>query len=173
MKRFFNWLIELYPVKALRRISIVDKLLTWEIFSYLVFGVLTTIVSFGSYFIIDKIHFAISGTELTSVTLFHLVMDFTLATIANILSWVAAVIFAYVTNKIYVFESKSWKPSVVIKEILGFVAGRLLTLVLFETLLFNFMSLHMNQYVAKLLVSIFVVIFNYVFSKLLVFGKRK
>lgn len=173
MKKFFNWLVSLKPVKSLMKIPLVGKLLTWEIFSYLVFGVLTTLVSFGAYFIFDKIHFAVAGTEMTSVTLFRIGMDFTLATVANIVSWIAAVAFAFVTNKIYVFESRSWKPTAVLKELTGFVAGRLLTLVLFETLLFNFMSLHINDYVAKILVSVFVVIFNYVFSKLLVFRKKK
>ena len=173
MKKFFEWLIALKPVKALRKIGIVDKLCTWEIFSYLVFGVLTTVVSFVAYWIFDKAHFAVAGTALTDVTLFHIGMDFTMATIANIVSWVAAVSFAFVTNKIYVFESKSWQIEVIFKELTGFVAGRLLTLILFETLLFNFMSLHMNQYVAKILVSVFVVIFNYIFSKLLVFRKKK
>ncbi|HHU83617.1 MAG TPA: GtrA family protein [Clostridiales bacterium] len=178
MKNLFEKLIDIKPIKALRKIGIVNKLLTWEIFSYLLFGVLTTAVSFVSYFIVDKIHFAATDTELTDNLLFVIgtdkfSWDLTMAVVANIISWVAAVLFAFFTNKAFVFESKSWAAKTVFKELSGFVSGRILTLVLFEILLFGLLAKFINDYIAKILISVFVIIFNYIFSKLLVFKKEK
>lgn len=78
-----------------------------EIVLYLIFGVLTTLVNLAVFHLCNK------------------VMD---VLVSNIIAWIAAVIFAFITNKLFVFESKSWSPKVVGKEIPTFAAARLLTL---------------------------------------------
>lgn len=82
-----------------------------EIILYVVFGVLTTVVN------------------LVAVGIFKKFIPFL---IANIIAWVAAVAFAYVTNKLFVFDSKSWKKDIVIKEVASFTGARLLTLAIEE-----------------------------------------
>lgn len=175
LKKLYNWFMSWGITKAMCKNSTIAKLLSWEVLSYLVFGVLTTVVSFVTYFIFDKSFTAISGSTLKEAQLFTLVIQFTMETVANIVAWIAAVIFAFITNKIYVFESRARDIKTVTRELLSFVSGRLLTLVLFETLLFALLcdKLSLNGYIAKALVSILVIIFNYVFSKLIVFRNKK
>ena len=78
-----------------------------EIVLYLIFGVLTTVVNLIVFGLCNKI------------------MD---PLISNIIAWVAAVAFAYVTNKLFVFESKSWAKDIVVKEAISFASARLITL---------------------------------------------
>ena len=91
----------------------------------------------------------------------------------------AGVVFAFVTNKIWVFESKSWKPSVALKEFWLFVLARLITGVLEWFGVPLLVAAGLNQplfgvdgFVAKLVVSVVVVILNYVFSKLIIFKNK-
>ena len=91
------------------------------------------------------------------------------------LSWIAAVIFAYITNRKYVFESnnKKW-----LKEFISFVTGRLLTLLIEMFVMWFFVTLlklNSNSYVIvfTLVAQALVIIGNYVFSKLFVFKKEK
>lgn len=139
-----------------------------EIVMYLIFGVLTTLVSWVSYAVFVWIlgSFIQNGTVLASV--------------ANVLSWIVAVAFAYITNKLWVFESKSFAPSVLIKEIGTFVGSRLLTgcLEWFGVPLLMLVGLNQTIFgiegmVAKIAISVLVVIGNYVLGKLLVFRKKK
>ena len=131
-----------------------------EIISYLFWGAATTCVSWGTYtFFAKKVN--------TSVL------------VANIMSWVFAVIFAYVTNKIWVFHSKSWKRDVIVQELGLFLSTRFAT-GLFEIIAVPVLvNVGLNQTifgikgaVAKVLVSILVVLMNYIFSKLLIFKKK-
>lgn len=140
-----------------------------ELISYIFFGVLTTVVSLVSFRIFD----VILGEKLYLLT--------------NIISWVFAVIFAYITNKLWVFESKSWKASVVIKELIGFFGARILSLVIEEVGLWlmvdllsmgeisiNIFRFNINgNFIAKLIMQVVVVILNYIFSKLVIFKKSK
>lgn len=139
-----------------------------EIIMYLIFGVLTTVVSWGSYAIFEKaFKAAIIDTNV-------------LVAVANVLSWVVAVLFAYITNKLFVFESKSFRPTVVFKEIGLFVGSRLISGAV-EWIGVPFLVwVGLNQtifgvegMVAKVLVSVIVVILNYILSKLIVFKKEK
>lgn len=139
-----------------------------EIIMYLIFGVLTTVVSWGSYAIFEKaFKEAIIDTNV-------------LVAVANVLSWVVAVLFAYITNKLFVFESKSFRPTVVFKEIGLFVGSRLISGAV-EWIGVPFLVwVGLNQtifgvegMVAKVLVSVIVVILNYILSKLIVFKKEK
>jgi len=145
-----------------------------EIITYIIFGVLTTVVSWGSYTVF---------VELLSMKVF----------VGNLLSWICAVAFAYVTNKLWVFESKSWKPSVIGREIVTFVASRGITGVIeifcvpllektgFDTIFYtiiekmniSFDLLFTKGIYSKIALSVIVVIVNYFLSKFVSFKKAK
>lgn len=117
---------------------------------YLFFGGLTTLVSIGSFILFD------------TVLGIH-------ALLANILSWVCAVSFAYVTNRIWVFSSKATGKAAV-QEGISFVSGRLLTLGFEELVLLIFVQLlALNSTLIKVLAQLGVLILNYAISKLFVF----
>lgn len=139
-----------------------------EIIMYLVFGVLTTLVSWGSYALFE-IAFGL-----------FIKNTIALSSVANVLSWIVAVLFAFITNKLWVFESKSFKGATVVKEFGAFVGSRLLTGVLewFGVPLLMLIGLDQSilgieGMLAKILISVIVVILNYILSKLLVFRKKK
>ena len=153
-----------------------------EIILYIIFGVLTTLVNWVTYWLTeplfsaafhgDEVMFALFGMEITYTTFAIF--------IANVIAWIAGVAFAFVTNKIWVFESKSWKPSVALKELWLFVAARLITGVLEWFGVPLLVAIGMDQplfgvdgFAAKILVSVIVVILNYVFSKLFIFKDKK
>lgn len=122
-----------------------------EIINYLMFGVLTTLISIVTYAIFAKV--------------FHI--DYL---ISNVLSWIIAVLFAYITNKIYVFESKSKKN---IKEITSFFFFRVVSLIMEMIILYVFVdTLHIDDLVTKIIAQIIVIVSNYVFSKVFVFKKN-
>ena len=124
-----------------------------EVILYLVFGVLTTVVSISSYYICSEI-----------LNIHYLV--------SNIISWVLAVIFAYFTNRVWVFESKSKNTSDILKEMLTFVNCRLLSGVIDMATMFVLVgAIHINDMYAKVFTQFIVVVLNYVFSKLIVFKK--
>ena len=127
----------------------------WDVITYLVFGVLTTVVSFAVY----------------TPCYYYLHMS---GMLSNILSWIAAVTFAFLTNKPIVFGSHDWSRKVVIPELSKFVSCRLGSGVL-ETLiiLLTVDWLGMNAVVWKFITQVLVVILNYIASKLLIFKKKK
>lgn len=129
------------------------KVLNRETILYLVFGVLTTILNYAVYEICKwlGIHY----------------------TLSTILAWVLSVIFAYITNKLFVFESKSFETAVLIREILSFVSCRLFSgLCDLLFMVFAVEMISMNDSLAKLVSNVFVVIINYIFSKLFIFRKK-
>ncbi len=122
-----------------------------DIISYLFFGVLTTLVNYIVYF-----------------TLYNLIK--LSGIISNIISWVAAVIFAFLTNKPFVFQSKDWSSATVLSELTKFVgcrvgSGLLETVIIFVTV----DILSWNGNLIKILTGILVVIINYFSSKKIVF----
>lgn len=142
--------------------EIIRKVISKEVFSYLFFGVMTTVVNIVVYAIFNRI------------------VD---VMVSNVIAWVAAVVFAFVTNKLFVFESKSWSPKVLAKEIPSFTGARLLTLGIEEAgLLIMIKWLHLDvtltigpvggELVVKALLAVIVVLLNYVFSKLIIFRKK-
>ena len=132
-----------------------NKIINNEITRYLVVGVLTTVVSLGVYY----------GLVLTILDPANPVQ----LQIANVISWIAAVIFAYFTNRSFVFQSKD--PHI-LKEASGFVTSRIGTLLMDMFLMFLMVTvLGWSDKVAKLIVQVVVTVANYVFSKLLVFKK--
>ena len=125
-----------------------------EVINYLIVGGLTTVVSLVVYY---GLTFTVLNPE-NAVQL----------QAATILSWIAAVTFAYVTNRKYVFHSSN--P--VRTEIVSFFAARVGTLVMEMVFMFLTVTvLHMNDRVAKILAQVLIVIANYVLSKLFVFKK--
>jgi len=95
------------------------------------------------------------------------------AAISNDIAWFFSVLFAYVTNKIFVFESCDWKVKRVVPEILKFFGGRFITGRL-ETVIICFTVDHLGLSVLvwKIIASIIVIVLNYIFSKLLIFQKK-
>lgn len=151
-----------------------------EIIMYVIFGVLTTLVNWATYWLIEPpISAALNGDEVILRMAHFELTNATLAIfVANVIAWVAGVIFAFVTNKLWVFESKSWRPSVALKEFWLFVLARIITGVLEWFVVPLLVALGMNQkifgvdgFLAKIIVSVVVVILNYVFSKLIIFKK--
>lgn len=127
----------------------------WDVFTYLIFGVLTTVVNYLVY--------------LPAYNLLHLS-----ASVSNILSWVVAVAFAYLTNKPFVFQSHDWSMKTVLPELGKFVSCRLAsggmeTVILLVTV----DLLGWNGNVWKLVTQVLVVAMNYIASKLLVFRKKE
>ena len=124
-----------------------------EFILYIVFGILTTVVSISSYYVCSEI-----------LNIHYLV--------SNIISWVLSVIFAYFTNRVWVFESKSKNTSDILKEMLTFVNCRLLSGVIDMATMFVLVgAIHINDMYAKVFTQFIVVVLNYVFSKLIVFKK--
>ena len=128
-----------------------------EIIKYLIFGVLTTIISLLTYYLL--VFTILDPNKPLQLQ------------IANIISWITCVTFAYVTNRKYVFNSKNKN---ILKEITKFYSSRLTTLFIDMLIMFIFVTiLHLNDKIIKILVQIIITILNYILSKLLVFTKKK
>lgn len=139
-----------------------------ELIVYVIFGGLTTVV--------NLVVFTVSGMVLGDEKYL----------ISNVIAWFAAVVFAYVTNKLWVFESKSWDAKVLLKEVPSFFAARVASFVIEEIglyvfvdlLSFNELSIKVlsfeigGELIAKVVLAVVVVVLNYVFSKLVIFKKK-
>lgn len=125
-----------------------------EIINYLIFGVLTTVVNIVTYAIFAR--------------LFHI--D---EVISNIIAQILSILFAYVTNKIYVFESKTTNIKEILQELISFFGCRIFTAVL-DTAVFTLMvkKIGINDLIAKCITQVIVIVLNYVFSKILIFRKK-
>lgn len=161
--------------------KLVDKFFTREIVTYIIFGVLTTAVNLVTFYITKKIFVNIGWEGVFNALLGSAGFEKALALLgkgtdyldATVIAWTVAVIFAFVTNKLIVFESKSWKPEIAGKEFVGFIGARLFSLLVELLCMFTMVTLiEMNEFIAKIIVQIIVVILNYVFSKLLIFKKK-
>ena len=127
-----------------------------EVINYLIFGVLTTVVSLIVYY--------------ASVYTFLNPDNAIQLQIANILSWVAGVTFAYFTNRKYVFESNEKNK---IKEASKFVLARVTTLIMDMIIMWLGVTvLHCNDKIVKIISQIVIIVSNYIFSKLFVFKKE-
>ena len=133
--------------------KLLNKLLNKETIIYVIFGILTTIVDFVAFGIL---YYTFNIGEI----------------ISNTIAWVLAVAFAFITNKLFVFESKSFQSKKLIKEIISFVSSRVITLLLTNLFLLCARFLGTNMMFAKALISVIVIILNYVFSKLFVFKEN-
>lgn len=91
---------------------------------------------------------------------------------STVIAWIFSVIFAFITNKIWVFESKSWEKSIAIKELISFVSVRLLTgLVDVAIMYIGVDLLNYNGILMKIISNLFVLVSNYIGSKLFIFKK--
>ena len=123
-----------------------------EVLSYLLFGGLTTLVNIVSFFILRKVNLEIF--------------------ISNGIAWVISVLFSFITNKLFVFESKGKSRKENIRELVSFFGFRLLSLVIDMGAIYLFINvLNINELVSKVLANIIVIIVNYIFSKLFIFKK--
>lgn len=121
-----------------------------EAFLYLVFGGLTTLVNIVSFWIFDKVGFATS--------------------VSTIIAWVLSVLFAFFTNKIYVFESRNGN---FLKEMISFFGCRVFTGVLDLLIMILFVDFwHFPSMIIKIASNVLVIILNYIFSKFIIFKKR-
>lgn len=121
--------------------------------NYLIFGVLTTAVNFLVYLPLNQI-------------ISYL--------IANIISWIFAVVFAFLVNKAFVFESDSWDRKTILPQFTAFITARLLSLALEElTLLITVEVLLFDSNVMKVFAQILVVVVNYFASKFVIFRGDK
>lgn len=138
-----------------------------EIIMYLFFGGCTTLVGIIFFAIPVKL------INLPDLTIFGLTVD-TGVQISNVISWICAVTFAYITNRTWVFAEKAHGAKAVTAECAAFFAGRFLTLIV-ENILLNLSAetLGMNEIVAKVIVSVVTIILNYIISKLFVFKGDK
>ncbi len=129
-----------------------------ELWNYLIVGGLTTIVNMGTYFIC-------TNTFCDPKVPIEL-------QIANVTAWCVAVVFAYVTNRVFVFKSKS-KGKDKFKEFISFIGARIISLGMDMAGMALMVSLlHWNDAISKIIVQVLVVLANYVFSKLFIFKKK-
>lgn len=127
---------------------------TPEMLSYLVFGVLTTLINIGVF------------------QFFNSTLGWSWQS-ANIVAWVLSVLFAFLTNKLYVFKSKSFHAAVLWRELAEFVGARLLSLGVDYACLWLLIEVcGWNGLLSKIVDNVLVVIINYVFSKLIIFRKK-
>ena len=141
--------------------KLVDKFFTREIITYIIFGVLTTAVNLVTFYIFKKIFISIGWEGVFNKLLGSAGWDKALELLgsgtdyldATVIAWTVAVIFAFVTNKLIVFESKSWKPAVAGKEFVGFIGARLFSLLVELVFMFVMVTLlKWNDFVAKFIV---------------------
>lgn len=151
-----------------------------EIANYIIFGVLTTVVSFVSYYIFRNIFPDENSVPEFLRWVFNLTAVFGTesATVLPVfLSWICSVTFAYVTNRVWVFESRE-KGGRAVLECLKFYGARVLTL--FVDILIMFLLVDLTgisgalwEFFAKAVSSVFVLVLNYILSKVLVFRGKK
>lgn len=124
-----------------------------SIISYGFFGVCTTVINWAAYFLC----YNIAGIP---------------NVVSTVIAWVIAVIFAFITNKLWVFESKSFEKNILIHEIWTFFTARIATGVLDVAIMYFAVDVfQMNATVWKLISNIIVIVLNYIFSKLVIFSK--
>ena len=148
--------------------ALFKKLVNKETVTYVIFGVLTTLVNLVVF----------KGCDVLFKGEHYLV--------SNSVAWVAAVAFAYVTNKLFVFESKSWRFDVIKKEIPSFLGARIASYFIeqaglwffveilhFDEKVFDFIIVRLSgKITAKLIIGVVVVVINYVLSKFMIFAKK-
>ena len=126
-----------------------------HLIAYLFFGVLTTAINFVSFWLLS------SFMKLDTIP-------------ATISSWIIAVIFAFITNKLWVFESKKKSAKETTRELVAFLIARIITLVAEIIIMWLMVDiLKQHKLLWKLLCNVITVVLNYLFSKFFVFSKNK
>lgn len=151
-------------IKKIKELTIKYK----ELLLYVIFGVLTTLVNFGVFWIFTRLF----GEK------FYL--------LNNAIAWVAGVVFAFLTNKLFVFESRNKQTKTVLKELTEFFGARLFSFGVEEGGMWLFISVMgfgekalrifgvnlTGQILVKIALAVVVVIINYFFSKFIIFKKK-
>jgi putative flippase GtrA len=170
MDRFWKRVESIRLYKILNENRLTGIIFNREMIMYLFVGALTTAVAVGSFWLFNRLFSAIGWQGVAG--LFRDGQDYAYID-SNVLSWICAVFFGFVTNKLYVFNSRSREKATVMKEMAGFFGARLTTLLIDTGLMFLFVSImSVNEMIAKLIVQVVVVVLNYVFSKLFVFKAK-
>ena len=139
-----------------------------ELIIYGIFGAGTTLVNFLTY------------------KLFNMLLGVDYYLVSNIIAWFVSVVFAYVSNKLFVFESKSWDLKLVAKEVSSFFAARVFSFLVEEAGLFLLVDIcGMKDFafevygftisgnmISKVILAVVVVVMNYFFSKFVIFRKK-
>lgn len=159
-KRLRDRLRNLPLVKKIMAVPFVQKCLNRETVMYVFMGVLTTAVDYIVFAIVDEL-MKRGGSDVI-----------TASQTATVIAWIAAVAFAYVTNKRFVFQSRDYSAKNLAREIAQFFGARLLSGVITLAAMRLLVGIGMNEYIAKILTSVFNLVFNYVASKLLIFKKK-
>lgn len=121
---------------------------------YIVFGVLTTLINIVVF---DRCYYALGWSWQA----------------ANAVAWILAVLFAFLTNKLFVFESKSFRAAVFWREFTGFFAARLLSLGVDYACMWLLIDVAgWNGLLSKIVDNVLVVVINYILSKFLIFVKK-
>lgn len=124
-----------------------------ETILYLVFGTLTFLVNMMTYVLFTRV--------INTDVLF-----------ANCVAWIVAVLFAYITNKFFVFESKETNFKYIIKELQAFVGCRIFSGVIELVIIFVMATMMgINDLVVKVVTNVVVIVLNFIFSKLIIFKK--
>lgn len=132
-----------------------------EMLLYLFFGVLTTVVSFIT-----------AGASKVIMEALGIGKDF-VSTGSTVFSWICAVTFAYITNRIWVFESSATGAKLIFSEAASFYGGRIFTLIVEMLIMWiGYSFLNFNYWITKIIANIIVLILNYIISKLVVFKKK-
>ena len=143
-----------------------------ETISYVIIGVLTTILYFAVYFLFVIFVFRIDTTaaRLTATQNFQVIAT-------TVIAWTVSVIFAFITNKIIVFRSKARDAATVSREFISFVLGRLTTLGFTVVCTWFFVTLlgfhsKLDQFLVQAFNNVVVIVANYIFSKLFIFKQK-
>lgn len=141
--------------------NFLKKIINRETIMYVIFGVLTTVVSFVSAGIAKKL-MEMAHANAASI-----------APVSTVISWICAVTFAFVTNRIWVFKSHAKGFSAIAAEALKFYGGRLTTLLIEVIIMTVGVSvMKANYWVTKVIANVIVLILNYVISKFFIFNKK-
>ena len=131
------------------------KLINKETILYLVFGILTTVINI-----------AVCGL-LADILKWDIYLS-------NTIAWILSVIFAFVTNKIFVFNSKARDAKILLKETVSFLIARLISLGFDMLAVWLMVDLWgVNIWIGKIISNIIVIIMNYIFSKLFIFNNKQ
>ena len=134
--------------------QIKEKLLTKEVILYVVFGIGTTVVNLGLFYVLNSL---LNWDE----------------NLANVIAIVCAVLFAYITNKDLVFHSKAESKKDKLKEFLKFIAGRAFTMVVEFVGCWILFQTAIPEIISKLFVTVIVVVLNFFISKFFAFKNDK
>ena len=124
-----------------------------EIIMYGIFGVLTTIINLLIFYILDRL----------GVNVY----------LNNSIAWIISVLFAFITNKLYVFNSKDTSYKIIAKEGIAFFLARIFSyFVDMFTIFMIFQVMGINKMIAKIISNVIVIIINYLLSKIIIFKKK-